>query len=200
MDKCARLLVIMVVFNMACGGRNRESQTKCRATPACASGVCSSDGHCEPPSCRDQVRNGTETGVDCGGGGDCGRCGVGQECRSNSDCEAGNCQQHYRAVSERGVCLLPGRYSHYDGVGHLFVNDTPQFTYTSETALAACREYVDATASERPGGLRRVCAYYSVSCPEGLYLEDGKHTYCWQTGAGVRGHVLRDSEYIGAWY
>jgi hypothetical protein len=38
------------------------------------------------PTCTDGVRNGTETGVDCGGG-LCGPCPVGQACHTSGDCE-----------------------------------------------------------------------------------------------------------------
>ena len=43
----------------------------CDAGSDCSSGVCSA-GSCASPSCADRVRNGSETGVDCGGG--CGPC------------------------------------------------------------------------------------------------------------------------------
>jgi hypothetical protein len=41
------------------------------------------------PSCADQIRNGDETGVDCGGG--CGHCELGQGCRADGDCDSGLC-------------------------------------------------------------------------------------------------------------
>ncbi len=42
------------------------------------------------PACGDGVRNGLETGVDCGGG-QCASCGNGQGCAANSDCQTGLC-------------------------------------------------------------------------------------------------------------
>ncbi|HEX8114907.1 MAG TPA: VCBS repeat-containing protein [Kofleriaceae bacterium] len=41
------------------------------------------------PQCNDQIRNGDETGIDCGGG--CGRCPVGGGCRADTDCEDATC-------------------------------------------------------------------------------------------------------------
>ncbi|HEX3765270.1 MAG TPA: VCBS repeat-containing protein [Kofleriaceae bacterium] len=41
------------------------------------------------PLCTDQIQNGEETGVDCGG--TCGKCDLGQGCRSNNDCDEANC-------------------------------------------------------------------------------------------------------------
>jgi hypothetical protein len=46
------------------------------------------------PLCNDQIRNGDETGIDCGGS--CGRCNVGQGCRIDNDCDDGICKS--------GVC------------------------------------------------------------------------------------------------
>ena len=42
------------------------------------------------PLCTDQIRNGEETDIDCGGS--CGRCEVGGSCKSNADCEDSDCQ------------------------------------------------------------------------------------------------------------
>jgi hypothetical protein len=42
------------------------------------------------PLCTDQISNGSETGVDCGGG--CGRCEIGDSCKVNADCEDSDCQ------------------------------------------------------------------------------------------------------------
>jgi hypothetical protein len=41
------------------------------------------------PLCNDQIRNGDETGVDCGG--TCGKCNLGDGCRVDGDCDDGNC-------------------------------------------------------------------------------------------------------------
>jgi len=41
------------------------------------------------PLCNDQIRNGDETGIDCGGS--CGKCDIGDSCRVNNDCDESNC-------------------------------------------------------------------------------------------------------------
>jgi hypothetical protein len=47
------------------------------------------------PQCNDQIRNGDETGLDCGGG-TCGSCNLGDSCKVDSDCDDSTCT--------RGVC------------------------------------------------------------------------------------------------
>ncbi len=42
------------------------------------------------PLCNDQIKNGDETGVDCGG--KCGPCNLGEGCRVDKDCDEGNCK------------------------------------------------------------------------------------------------------------
>ena len=48
------------------------------------------------PQCTDQIRNGDETGLDCGGG--CGRCNLGEGCRVDADCDG---------LCVGGVCTPP---------------------------------------------------------------------------------------------
>ncbi|MDI3292124.1 Ig-like domain-containing protein, partial [Polyangium sp. 15x6] len=62
---------------------------ECNSGPQCPSGVCM--GHvCQPASCDDGVKNGTETDVDCGGG-TCLPCASGQACTTAADCQTGAC-------------------------------------------------------------------------------------------------------------
>jgi hypothetical protein len=42
------------------------------------------------PQCNDLIRNGDETGVDCGGP-TCGKCDIGESCRSDTDCDESRC-------------------------------------------------------------------------------------------------------------
>jgi hypothetical protein len=41
------------------------------------------------PTCADQIHNGDETDIDCGG--KCGPCNIGDSCRQNTDCDESNC-------------------------------------------------------------------------------------------------------------
>jgi hypothetical protein len=62
-------------------GAGCESDTDC-ASGRCTGRVCT--------DCGDGVRNGNETGIDCGGS--CGPCAVGIDCLGDSDCASGACQ------------------------------------------------------------------------------------------------------------
>jgi hypothetical protein len=77
---------------LPCGNGQR-----CGTGADCASGVCVG-GTCSAPTCTDGVENGTETGVDCGGG-SCPRCAPGQGCATAADCTSGVCAG--------GVCQAP---------------------------------------------------------------------------------------------
>jgi hypothetical protein len=57
----------------------------CGSNQSCSNGQCQAN-----PTCFDQIKNGSETGVDCGGG-KCSACGDGQTCNANSDCLSGAC-------------------------------------------------------------------------------------------------------------
>jgi len=56
----------------------------CTRGDGCLSGVCKS-GKCAVPTCTDNVKNGEETDVDCGG--NCTLCDVGKACVSSDDCK-----------------------------------------------------------------------------------------------------------------
>jgi len=61
---------------------------------------------CNPPTCTDRLRNGSETDVDCGGPNMCPRCGTNQNCAVNSDCASMRCQMsnlRCRAPNDGGM-------------------------------------------------------------------------------------------------
>lgn len=66
-----------------------EPEPECRVGMDCPSGVCSAAGTCALPTCVDMVKNGEESGTDCGGS--CQKCDTGLECRSPDDCKSGTC-------------------------------------------------------------------------------------------------------------
>lgn len=80
-----------LVFANGCETNLMTSATSCGTcghvcsggTPICVSGVCAS-------SCTDGIKDGAETGVDCGGG-TCPTCATGVSCLVNSDCTSGTC-------------------------------------------------------------------------------------------------------------
>jgi hypothetical protein len=74
-------------------------QPSCTTNGQCPSGVCLG-GYCRVANCADGSKNGTETGVDCGGPSPyCVRCAAGQTCSSASDCDSGVCSG--------GTCQAP---------------------------------------------------------------------------------------------
>jgi hypothetical protein len=62
----------------------------CDSNADCAGGRCTND-ICQPESCIDELENGVESDVDCGGDDGCARCPVGRHCRTASDCDGGAC-------------------------------------------------------------------------------------------------------------
>ncbi|CAF1155348.1 unnamed protein product [Rotaria sordida] len=45
------------------------------------------------PDCYDGIKNGNETGIDCGGG-VCPKCDNGMPCRGDEDCDSNQCEQN----------------------------------------------------------------------------------------------------------
>jgi hypothetical protein len=83
-----------------CGGSCARCAAglSCVTESDCTSGVCT-QLVCQAPACDDQVANGSETDVDCGGP-DCEPCGFGDDCEQDSDCESNNC-------GPGGTCVEP---------------------------------------------------------------------------------------------
>jgi hypothetical protein len=67
-----------------------DDGSACKVNADCLNGVCKSS-LCQPPTCSDGVRNGSETDTDCGGPASCPRCPTAQGCKVGSDCESGVC-------------------------------------------------------------------------------------------------------------
>ena len=66
-------------------------QTKCAKAADCASGVCNqATGMCIAPTCKDGVKNGVESDLDCGGT-DCPKCDSSRACKLAADCVSGVC-------------------------------------------------------------------------------------------------------------
>ena len=66
-------------------------EAKCAKAADCASGVCNlATGMCSAPTCKDGVKNATETDLDCGGT-DCPKCDTSRACKLAADCISGVC-------------------------------------------------------------------------------------------------------------
>jgi hypothetical protein len=78
-----------------CGGGNPGTPLVCGCTKkTCAPATCGtvSDGCFGTLNCNDNVKNGAETDVDCGGGGNCAtKCVNGKKCSAAADCASGFC-------------------------------------------------------------------------------------------------------------
>ncbi|MCH2109431.1 MAG: hypothetical protein MK135_08875, partial [Polyangiaceae bacterium] len=82
-----------------CGGLDCEPcsiDSSCQKDSDCVNQSCT-QGRCQDPSCTDQVKNDTETDVDCGG--NCPRCADEKVCLGDDDCVSGICSS--------GRCAIP---------------------------------------------------------------------------------------------
>lgn len=90
-----------------CGGscgascKDTSPQQHCAGAGDCVSGVCAGT-LCQPPTCTDSVKNGSETDKDCGGGA-CPACADTLHCAANADCANNLC-----SGSGPGTCVSCG--------------------------------------------------------------------------------------------
>ncbi|MFB6352037.1 MAG: hypothetical protein ABEN55_00745, partial [Bradymonadaceae bacterium] len=71
---------------LSCGAC-REGK-RCQSDTDCWSRTCVA-GECAEKTCRDGIKNGEESAVDCGGS--CEPCDINEPCESDEDCKSGNC-------------------------------------------------------------------------------------------------------------
>jgi hypothetical protein len=72
----------------------------CKKASDCANNECGVNDICTPASCMDGIKNGTETGLDCGG--ECNPCVDGLGCAVNADCTSKSCD-----LAGTKLCLPP---------------------------------------------------------------------------------------------
>jgi hypothetical protein len=80
-------------------GKSCNVPTDCQ-TGVCASGKCTSP----PPMCLDNVKDGNETDIDCGGG-TCPTCIDGKICNIPTDCQSGVCGAGNKCTTPPPQCL-----------------------------------------------------------------------------------------------
>lgn len=56
----------------------------------------------QPASCTDNIKNGYETDVDCGGK-TCPKCDLGKKCTAPTDCLSNNCKNNICVLQVRGA-------------------------------------------------------------------------------------------------
>ena len=79
-----------------CGGdcSKCDALKACKVAADCLTGVCKDTGmglKCQAPTNTDSVKNGNETGIDCGGAGNP-KCADGQACKGREDCSSDYCK------------------------------------------------------------------------------------------------------------
>lgn len=92
----------------ACRGLGRVCQTgqQCEANTDCETSACGTQsGLCS--DCNNNIRDGDETAVDCGGG-ICGLCAAGQTCSDDTDCQSGLCSDAWQLPDGAKTCIQPG--------------------------------------------------------------------------------------------
>jgi hypothetical protein len=120
-NKCTAILPADGVQNgtetdVDCGGVGNarcDDALKCLVDGDCKSDVCTNpDGlglKCQAPTPTDGKKNGTETDVDCGGGGANPACATGLNCLVGGDCTTLGCNYKFKCAAGRS-CTNPGGY------------------------------------------------------------------------------------------
>ena len=123
----------------------------CGAASDCQSGVCVG-GLCQPPTCTDGIKNGTETDTDCGGG-SCPGCALQRHCAAPTDCQSGVCGLNARCTcGNRNFTFTVNSNS-----GGVFDSAEWPGGTTSQTASAGC----SVTINRPNGNLDQVCTLAS---------------------------------------
>ncbi len=97
-----------------CGGKSTQAPAcadgkTCNVAADCASKVCGADKKCAVPTGTDQVQNGDESDVDCGGkttGAP--KCAVGKACAKHEDCASDGCDDQKKCANGRSCTQLNG--------------------------------------------------------------------------------------------
>ena len=114
------------------------------AAASCPSGVCAS-GACQPPTCTDHVKNGDETGVDCGGP-TCPPCANGVSCILDRDCASQMCFPSVCQADLNGC--TPGTATSIVGNANVaFGGTSPGFAYSPPCIMVTAGATVTFTAS-----------------------------------------------------
>ncbi|MGE5186155.1 MAG: hypothetical protein ACM31C_29065, partial [Acidobacteriota bacterium] len=102
-DTCHDRIVDGDESDVDCGGScalRCPGGEACHSVADCQTAGCDS-GTCRAPSCSDGIRDGIESGPDCGDLAGCAKCANGQPCAVNTDCASNNCAG---GVGTAGMC------------------------------------------------------------------------------------------------
>jgi Collagen triple helix repeat (20 copies) len=151
----------------ACANLQTDVQNCGSCGNACSNGSACVNGNCAlaTATCSDGIKNGSETGVDCGGG-TCAPCGTGQSCLTGTDCQSGVCNN--LNVCSSGSCG-PGQ----SVCGSTCVNLQSDLNNCGGCGIV-CSNSSPCTASTcTSGGCGVVFVADGTSCGSGLFCTAG---------------------------
>lgn len=129
-----------------CGGGCTPCDTgkRCSVPSDCVSGVCKDAGTgllCQVPTNTDGVKNGQETGIDCGGPANP-KCATGQGCSSREDCTSDYCKAHTCTAVSDADGVQNGTETDLDcgGVGNARCNDGLKCLVESDCKSDVCSD------------------------------------------------------------
>jgi len=132
-----------------CGGScpKCDQGKKCKIAGDCASGVCKDTGkglECQAPSNTDGVKNGNETGIDCGGTGNP-KCPDGQGCKDRADCTSDYCKTGICTAIKPGDGVQNGTETDVDcgGVGNARCDDALKCLVDADCKSDVCKDLAD---------------------------------------------------------
>ena len=133
-----------------CGGDCAKCDTAkaCKVGKDCASGVCKDAGkglHCQAPTNTDGVQNGSETGIDCGGGAANAKCPDGQGCKVQDDCTSDYCKAGKCAAILPADGIKNGTETDIDcgGVGNARCADALVCKIDADCKSDVCKDLAD---------------------------------------------------------
>ena len=167
-----------------CGGGNPGTSFTCgctKTTCAIAGATCGliSDGCFATLQCNSGTKNGTETDVDCGGGGKCTTaCASGKVCAADTDCASGHCADGVCCNTAcTGTCMACNNLGSLGTCGNLDVGKTDSNSTVPCAAPSACN---GAGACKKTNGQACIASIQcvSASCVDGVCCNTACATTC----------------------
>jgi uncharacterized delta-60 repeat protein len=131
-DACAngQLTHTPALAGAACaenGGDRCDGQgacVSCLSNDQCTGDAICASGACVPQTCNDNVKNGAETDVDCGGA-TCASCAVAKQCGQHADCASGLCAAGVCATTAPIITSVSAGHNRFfnvtfDAQGHIY--------------------------------------------------------------------------------
>ena len=182
--KCGCADSTQCVAPNTCGGGNPGTMFTCgctKTTCLAAGATCGqiSDGCFATLSCNTGTKNGAETDIDCGGGGNCtSACAAGKVCKADTDCATGHCADGVCCNTAcTGACTTCNNVGSLGTCGNVDVGKTDSNATIPCNAPSACN---GAGACKKTNGQACIagsqCA--SLSCADGVCCNTTCATTC----------------------